>query len=114
MADIKVSTDAIDKEARLWEEQAATAKGVSDAALQLGLHFLYTGTIDLISVPALFLLSSAFMMIVDNNNQVCGLVYRSCIKANQTMGDAALALRRNAQAYRDREVEITESVDGAY
>ncbi|MBE6482638.1 MAG: hypothetical protein E7Z94_09785 [Actinomyces ruminicola] len=93
--ELRVCTDAINKEADLWEDQSVETVGVSNAAVMLRMSRLQAGI---------------FQVIVSANDDVCDLVSNACLHGSQEMDAVAVALRENSRAYQEQEAEITASV----
>ena len=98
-ADLKVTVDAIKKDADLWEKESSVGTSVATAATNLRMSRLQAGV---------------FQIIVDTNNEVCDFVNAAGTRASQQMKAAAAALRANARAYAETEADVAASVPKGY
>ena len=92
-ADLKVTVDAIKKDADLWEKESSVGTSVATAATNLRM---------------------SRQIIVDTNNEVCDFVNAAGTRASQQMKAAAAALRENARAYAETEADVAASVPKGY
>ncbi|SCK25796.1 Excreted virulence factor EspC, type VII ESX diderm [Streptomyces sp. WMMB 714] len=96
---LKTVTDALRSEARMWDRQAETMKGVHNTIEGLRLTRLEAGMFQV--------LFSAYEKAVDELSARCN-------EGSERMGEIADALVKNATAYDNREADTTASIEGAY
>ena len=98
-ADLKVTVDAIKKDADLWEKESSVGTSVATASTNLRMSRLQAGV---------------FQMVVNTHNEVCDFVNAAGTRASQQMNAAATALRENARAYSETEADVAASVPNGY
>ncbi|MEU4898630.1 hypothetical protein AB0B12_40165 [Streptomyces sp. NPDC044780] len=99
MSKLKVITDAIRADAKMWDEQGraigtvgTNISGLKRDRLQVGMYQMFFG---------------AYMDAIDH-------LSGRCSEGEKRMTEIADALVKNAKAYDDHEVETTKSVEDAY
>ncbi|HEY0215560.1 MAG TPA: type VII secretion target [Cellulomonas sp.] len=99
MSEIDVVTSALRSEARTWDAEADAIGAVAGGAEGLRLNYLTAGI---------------FALIVSDHEAAVDQVAARCREGATAMGDIADALRQNAQAYDDRDADVSQHVDGVY
>lgn len=92
---LEAIVNEIRTEAAHWDTHKTLCSGVSAAGDALRMTRLQAGL---------------FQLIVDTNNRVCDLVQAECAQAATHMGEAATALRADADHYEDHELDVTQSI----
>ncbi|MDT3398185.1 hypothetical protein RKE29_16305 [Streptomyces sp. B1866] len=96
---LKVITDAIRTDARMWDQQSVTLGEIHTAVEGFRINRLEAGLFQVFH--------SAYMSAVDQISARVG-------EGRDRMREVADALVKNAKAYDDHEVETKKSVEGAY
>jgi hypothetical protein len=97
--EVKVVTDALRKESRMWDEHSGTLGALHQAAEGLRMTRIEAGLFQVL-----------FGAYEDALNQVSD----RCKEGETEMDKIASALIKNANAYDSREAETTESIEGTY
>ncbi len=97
--DIDVVTEALKKDARMWEEQSVTLGEIHHTVEGLRLTHLEAGLFQVIF--------NAYGRAIDHLSKIS-------LEGKHRMDEIADALYKNAHAYEDREEQVTQTVEGAY
>lgn len=97
--DVDVTTKALRNEARMWERQGETLKGIHYKVEELRIANLEAGI---------------FQDIFDAYTRAINHISKVTMEGFECMGDISDALIKNARAYDDGEDEVTQTVKGAY
>jgi uncharacterized protein YukE len=99
MSDIDVVTSALRVEAGTWDAESTAIGQVASSVQGLRLNYLTAGI---------------FALIVSEYEAAVDQVEARCREGATAMADIATALRTNAQAYDDRDADVSEHVAGVY
>ncbi|MFF3518303.1 type VII secretion target [Streptomyces sp. NPDC002573] len=96
---LKVVTDALRTDARMWDRESERMGNIHQAAEGLRLSRIQAGIFQL--------LFAAYEEAIDQ-------ISARCAEGKQRMDEVATALIKNANAYDSREADVKQSIDGAY
>jgi len=99
VSDIDVVTRALRAEAGTWDAEGAALAQVAGSVQGLRLNYLTAGI---------------FALIVSEYEAAVDQVEARCREGASAMSDIATALRTNAQAYDDRDADVSQHVAGVY
>lgn len=98
-ADIRAVTDALRTDARMWDKQSAEMGRIHSEVESLRMTRIEAGV---------------FQVVLSAYDEAINQISDRCTEGRDRMEEIASALIKNANAYDNREVDTTQSIEGTY